>query len=464
MTEGREIWTSLAFVQITTASISFIASLAVAVSIWRAGGLSNGPHTRIIFSISVADILQSFALIIGPFVPPESVPEAYWSIGNQATCSTSGLIFGVGGLSFGMHIAFLCFYYLCKIKYKMTNEVFSAKFERKVHAFIIIIALIINLAGLGLGAINTAAIGGRFCTFAAFPTGCRQNAELYGECTEPRTTHALLILNISFFISLCYLIGMIVCMVSILWHAIVRDRIFRPVTSPSFRPSINTQQDSPQQEEQEQEGECPTSDDVEVLLRRYVREITTQLLMYTGAYLLCVLPGVISIFSMVLSQSPVNEFLIATFLPLNGLFTILIYTRLPIRHLRRSHPEYSWLDSFILVLKAGGANNASTEIPEQIQIDPSSNLPFGVQSRRYAAVSSAVEYAGSEKDESSDCSRSVLFKSDLADRHTESGEHCEIKKRSSCSAPDEELPSKTDRTSHDILARAIARTRKMGKE
>jgi hypothetical protein len=344
----------------------------------------------------------------------------------------------------------------------MTNEVFSAKFERKVHAFIIIIALIINLAGLGLGAINTAAIGRRFCIFSAFPTGCRQNAELYGECTEPRTTHALLILNISFFISLCYLIGIIVCMVSILWHAIVRDRIFRPVTSPSFRPSINTQQDSPQQEEQEQEGECPTSDDVEVLLRRYVREITTQLLMYTGAYLLCVLPGVVSIFSMELSQSPVNEFLIATFLPLNGLFTILIYTRPPIRHLRRSHPEYSWLDSFILVLKAGGANNDSTEIPEQMSIDPRSNLPFGVQSRSYAAVSSAVEYAGSEKDESSDCG-SVLFKSELADRHTESGEHCENKKGISFSA-DEELPSKTDRTSQDILARAIARTRKMGKE
>ena len=249
------------------------------------------------------------------------------------------------------------------------------------------------------------------------------------------------------------------CMVSILWHAIVRDRIFRPVTSPGFRPSINTQDSSQQEQEQEREGPS----DVEVLLRLYVREITTQVLLYTGAYLLCVLPGVVSLFSRVLSQCIVNEFLIATFFPLNGLFTILIYTRPPIRHLRRSHPEYSWLHSFILVLKAGGVNNDSTEIPEQIQLDPRSNLPFGVQSRSYADISSAVEYAGSEKDESSDCS-SVLFESELADRYTESGEHWENEKGINVPT-DQKSPSKMDRTSQDrIFARAIARTRKMGKE
>jgi len=486
MAEGRELWISIASVQITAASISFIASLAVAISIWRAGGLtSNGPHTRIIFSISVADILQSFALITGPFVPPESVTEAFWSIGNQATCSTNGFILSFGVFLFGMNSAFLSFYYLCKIKYRMTNEVFTAKFERKVNAFIIIIGLIINLAGLGLGTINTSAIGRRFCGFAAFPTGCRQNAELYGECIEPRSTHALLILNLQFFFSLCYLLGIIVCMVSILWHATVRDRIFRPVTSPpSFRPGINTQDSS----QQEQEGEGPS--DAEVLFRIYVREITTQVLLYTGACVLCFLPGFVN--TMVLSQSTVNEFLVAIFFPLNGLFTILIYTRPPIRHLRRSHPEYSWLDSFILVLKKGGStNNDSTEI----QLDPprisqafgvvpqgskscadvssrveyagSADISSGVEYAGSADISSGVEYAGIVKNESSDCS-SVLFKSELADRHTESGEHWETEKEISYSAEsltDEELATKMDRTSQDsILARAIARSRKMGKE
>ena len=206
---GRAVWNSIASVQITTASISLIASLSVAVSIWRAGGLSHGPYTRLIFSISAADILQSLALITGPFAPPTSVPEAFWSIGNQATCSANGFILQFGGSLFAMNSAFLCFYYLCKIKYKMTAARFSVKFERNGHAFIITTSLILALVGLCLGSINTAGISHTVCSFAALPTGCRQNAELYGECIEPSSTHALLILNIFYSLVLCSLIGII---------------------------------------------------------------------------------------------------------------------------------------------------------------------------------------------------------------------------------------------------------------
>jgi len=461
--EGRAIWYSIAAVQTTTASISFIASVAVAVSIWRAGGLSHGPYTRLIFSISAADILQSFALIAGPFAPPASVPEAFWSIGNQATCSANGFALQFGGSIFAMNSAFLCFYYLCKIKYKMTAERFSAKFERKGYAFIITTNLIMALAGLGLGSINTSGLGRRYCSFAALPTGCRQDAELYGECTEPRTTHAMMVLNVFFLLLLCSLIVIIVCMVSIVWHAIVRDKIFRPFTS---RSSAATTTDSSQQQ-----GDVLRISDAEVdadnLLRLYLREITTQVLLYISAFLLCYVPIFIRF---KLRDSTFLVFLAATFYPLNGLFTILIYTRPKVGHLRRGHPEYSWMSAFILVLKhAEGVENKGDKGPrhqknfeQQIHhSDPCRSVPFGVANIN--EVSSGVEFAGSERictGSFCESGSSVMCRS-TEDHCMEGDENLEQESGISLPAIDETLTPPQD---DDILARAIARTLKMGKK
>ena len=134
---------------------------------------------------------------------------------------------------FAMNSAFLSFYYLCKIKRKMSNEMFSAKFEWKIHAFIIISNLIVNFTALGLGSLG-ANVNGTFCSYARFPIGCRDNAELYGECSEPRSTNAGFIIIIATSFLLVSLIGIIVCMVSILWHVtVVRDRMsMHPHTLP----------------------------------------------------------------------------------------------------------------------------------------------------------------------------------------------------------------------------------------
>lgn len=467
-------YSAIASIQITTASISFISSVAVAVSVWRAGLGNNGPYTRLIFSISVGDILRSLALIVGPFAPPASVPQARWSIGNQVTCSASGFLFGFGGYLFAMNSTFLCFYYLCKIKRKMSNEIFSAKFEWKIQAFIIISNLLVNLAALGLGTLN-ANVNGMFCAYAPFPNGCRQNEELFGECAEPRSTNAeffIIIIAISYV--LFSLIGINACMVSMVWHVIgVRDNMFRPDSSShALRPRSHTADSAPQ-------ADAPplrtTIIDAGVrtntLLRLFAREITTQALLYTGTFCLCI--GPLFIRALKLSSGTFIDVLIATFHPLHGIFTILIYTRPTVTRLRRGHPEYSWLSAFISVLKfGGGANNNSQQIQEQQSHDDSHrwSMPFGIANIHRADVSSRVEYAGSERESSGYSSVFLLRSAELVDSpRMESGENleqgigitlptepCDIEDLSS---------SLKDGVSQDIfLARAIARTQKMCKE
>ena len=77
-------WEYAAVIQITTASISFIASAAMIISIARnRENLQKSPYIRLIFSLGIADLIQSLLFVIGPFTPPSSFVPAHWAIGNQ---------------------------------------------------------------------------------------------------------------------------------------------------------------------------------------------------------------------------------------------------------------------------------------------------------------------------------------------------------------------------------------------
>jgi hypothetical protein len=376
---GIGIWRALASIQITTASLSFIASLAVAVSIGTVG-LRDGPYKRIIFSLSAADIIQSFALIVGPFAPPASSVVGPWSVGNEATCSAQGTMFTFGICWFTMNSVFLCFYYLCKIKRTnedMTDAIFSSRYEWKIHAFNIIYCLAISITSLSLGIVNPA-ITGTICAFSAFPTGCRQNPAV--ECYEPISTHAKHMITIMIsMLCLCF-IGVIVCMALILWRVKVRNKIFiamTATTTTTTTTSVPAGNISEQENQGSQRVVRASRLHAEYLRKLYMREITVQACMFTGAFILCNGAYVAAnlLFSnnvqMTITQNLSIFFMIVIFFPLSGLFTILIYTRPAIGHLRRiDRDSYTWLRAFVMVLKAGG------EVPPQSSFDEDTNNGF----------------------------------------------------------------------------------------
>jgi len=124
--------------QISSASISFIASSVIAVMIKRAPRGLSTPYRRILFGLSISDILQSFALLTGPFAVPKGTTQSPWGIGtNVRLCEANGFSMIFGTAAVPMYTCFLCLYYLCKLKHKMTDEAFTLKVERKLHVGII---------------------------------------------------------------------------------------------------------------------------------------------------------------------------------------------------------------------------------------------------------------------------------------------------------------------------------------
>ena len=248
------MWRVQVICQISTASVSFIASSIVAIMVARsktstrsAGGNTNNsnpqpyPHTnnrtrrnrttttiglmsspyhRIIFGISISDILQSFAILTGPFAAPADVPQALWGAGNNFTCAMNGVMTIIGSRCTAMYTFFLCYFCLCKVKKNMTDDTFSRKIEWKLHKFIIAFCFTVVVAALVTKTLNSS-MHGNFCNNSAVPTGCRQSPDIYGECDETIARNTTILVFVNFLASLLCLVGIIICMAKICWHVMI---------------------------------------------------------------------------------------------------------------------------------------------------------------------------------------------------------------------------------------------------
>ena len=174
----------MAIIQVPTPTISFLASSFTAFM--EAHPVSCGlksPYRRIIFGLSVSDIIQSIALFTGPWSTPSGVSLAPWGAGNIHTCRLNGALLFIGGCSFPMYIAGLSIYYVYKLRQRMSDETFTRKVEWKIHAVIIAChSFILVPTILGLDAFHSTANPGTICFVAPMPTGCSFQPEIYGDC------------------------------------------------------------------------------------------------------------------------------------------------------------------------------------------------------------------------------------------------------------------------------------------
>ncbi len=193
------------------------------------------PYRRLIFGLCISDICQSFALLTGPFMVRSDVPQALWGLGNAGTCSINGFLFSVGMTAVPMYTLALCIYYVCKIKGKMTDAQFATNIEKNMHVCIIVVNAVMYLSAMMMGAINPGVMG-TACGTAAFPTGCRQNPEMFGECEPFRSQVAAILLVInSFVVPVLCLIGILVCMAMLFWNVIMMDVRFGRGTRRTIR-------------------------------------------------------------------------------------------------------------------------------------------------------------------------------------------------------------------------------------
>jgi hypothetical protein len=409
--------------QVSTASISFISSSFIAGGIIRSDGGLTSPYRRIIFGISLSDILQSLAAIFGPLSVPKSSPVGIWAMGNDFTCRTDGFFITFTAGSTPMYMFGLCLYTAFKMTTTISDKEFCRKYEKKMHIAIFSINLALAVFALATKSIGSSIIG-NCCMVAASPTGCRLSPELVGECEQEIDYVFLLAIVTSIWISFLSLLGIVCCMVVVCIYNLRRKRFNNPPSissrkgstssSPDFNFDSSTMMPPPSpaskggELRQGDDGQKRSQDDSMVvslnhktvqapetstsnaavqksfsLIHFYRKEIILQACCFVFASLVtfsCY--WAVQFQVLVLEGPPEDDLFFAAVLtfPSGGFFNMIAYTRPKIAFFRSRHPEYSLLRALWHVIKTGG----DVMRQEPIQDRGSPNAMRGCDSRSVA--------------------------------------------------------------------------------
>mmetsp|Transcript_126 Transcript_126/g.152 ORF Transcript_126/g.152 Transcript_126/m.152 type:complete len:440 (+) Transcript_126:133-1452(+) len=392
--------TYLLIIQMMAAFVSFLSSFIMANSIALCGIEEATPYRRIILGLSISDIFQSLALLTGPLSVP--LTKMSWEAANEVTsCQANGFVLQIGATATVLHTVYLCFYYLCKLKYRMSDEAFRVKVEGKIRAFIVVFCLISGIVPLAMDAYHTTSSLKSFCTISPVPTGCWIEPEVVGECdaAHAKRDEILKYIYVTGLHAICFL-GIIVIMGLLYRHTYVMNQLVKretevnvPTTLRDGNIQTSSQEDDTPHEDENTNMQATVSDDNEEyskgdqvdeenhidpdtlaqpetprerlqhLSRLYHTEMTIQATSYVAVCLIMYLPMMISF---LFNESPEILVAVAIFIyPLGGFLNILVYTRPKVAGLRRAHPACSWFRGFWLVLKSGG------EIPTEVDFSVS---------------------------------------------------------------------------------------------
>ncbi len=347
------------------------------------------------FSLSICDIVQSFALLLGPLMIPSNV-ENSWGVGNDVTCQINAVALTLGSTGMFSYFCFLCLYYLCKLKYRMQNDAFRQKIELRIHLLIATLNVLLVGTALGLNTFHTA-LNRSFCHFAATPLYCRDSPEVVGQCDPAVKGHVDLFILVNVFIfNIITFCSIFAIMVMLYRHANSLKKMSRGITTSRTSTMIAANSDNNKNDREndkdvyEHGSMCEFQDNIndheggrknnvggagqthsrssnnnnieqnaQEMADLYRKEIVRQATLYVGVYLLSCVP-LATCFLLLVANSDSTSInivllIVATSLyPNAGLFISLAFFRPKVALIRRNFPECSRVLALWLVLRAGG--------------------------------------------------------------------------------------------------------------
>lgn len=337
---------------VSTSTCSLISSATIMGMIGLSKKKLTTPYRRIIFSLGISDLIQSLAIMSGPFAPPKGTEFADWSRGNVTTCNLSGFLATNGFSLVPMYTACLCVYYVCKLRHGMSDQAFYLRVERYLHAAIVISNLLLTTTALFMGVYNSSMIGS--CYYATFPSDCLvADSPNYGECERGTYKDVFIIIGGIGFPLLC-LFTVSYSSVLLIGHARKKTLLFRARANDQGA-GDNTNYTVRQ----------PHETNVEYLSRLYMRESTIQAFLYISCFcFVYTVPCIVLVLDFLgthnylLQGDKLIPLLLYSIFPLGGVFNILVYCRPKVNAIRREKTDISWIKALWLVIMAGG------EIPD----------------------------------------------------------------------------------------------------
>jgi hypothetical protein len=313
--------------------------------------------------------MQSLGIIVSPLAAPSDTLDAPWAMGSTGFCSATGFILNIGGLLIPFYTLFLTYYFLQRIKYKVTPAQFARKMELRITTFIWLFPVVGGLVGLVNGYFNPGPKGS-LCMMVAKPLQCNIDPKTYGDCARgekaPLASLFLVILPLVFSFAI-----IIINLARFTLHVYQQERMFKPTNQEPTNGSdgkgcingTSSAADVDSSIRDEGSRRVPGS---------LAKQSLVQSSLYIASFIICYVPVIISILMAALRIMPPAwlYWLNSIFWPLGGFFNILIYTRPKVSCYKDSNPEYSRLYVFLIIVLSGG------EVPTEIDFGDDQNNDF----------------------------------------------------------------------------------------
>jgi len=184
---------SNSIILMVTGPISVISSAIIICMILRSRAKLSICYHRIMFGMSVTDIILSSGLSLSCLPAPTGTPHAWKAVGNRSTCKAQGLFIMFGMIAATTYFLSLQIYYFCMIQSQTSTQTIRQNVEPYLHITPILVGLIAAIVPLVTNSINPGSRG--YCWAQDFPLHCSyQNiACIRGETTNSQRIFLLLV-------------------------------------------------------------------------------------------------------------------------------------------------------------------------------------------------------------------------------------------------------------------------------
>lgn len=343
--------------------------------LYAVDGLQS-PYSRIIFFLSVGDIIFSIAFLLGPHLLPTDAPSAIWAKGNINSCDAVGFLAHCGFAVNQLYTVALSFYFMKRVKDKVKPGDFAKRYEKVMHGIIWVVALVPYCFALARGDFNPVETGD-FCAMFDNPIDCSINDEI--ECIRGENANSDALFTTAATILTAFIL-IVSNFARLTYHVYGAEKMMRLekaaqsnngyVDNYSFCGEImkyfcgccfRTRKES---EEEKKES------------RSLTFESFVQSGLYISVFIMVYIPPIIVFGSKAMGMTRPDWLFwlpsIAT--PLGGALNILVYTRPKIQKVKRTFPEIAdepYVILLLVVIFSGG------ECPKEIDIYSSEDMVNG---------------------------------------------------------------------------------------
>ena len=364
--------------------ISLLSSLAIMLMILKSKIKLSVPYRRIIFGLSVYDVIYSFSHVVAWFAHP-STDEVWGTIGNQLTCSMQGCIKFIGATGSQMYNGSLCTYFACAIVLSMKQSSIEKRVEPFLHIFPVLWTLI-GAIYLSVNKYFNITTDNITCGIQSYPLDCVHDENIPCEQGENFMKVKWILLIIPLLLtSLLIIVTMtliyltvkkqerkmkkytfkirskeqhkknchIVCDIAVSSHAELPEEDSQNYDVKSRHRNITMLQHTRKIVSRSIHSVLSTQS-------KKTRDVFIQSMLYACAFVFTWIFQFLKFMARARGR-PSHILTIGGKIckPAQGCLNVLVYTRQSVICLRKAHSDYSWWKAFVTVIKTGGDNDGN---------------------------------------------------------------------------------------------------------